>query len=169
MTNKQLTAMRRILDRNFRTHSVYVWRDRYILTDGTVAVVSSTEFPGSDFEIGEQNEQGKNLYDAIMKEVKNGDYVRTQDDLASWRKVARKEEIVQIEGDTSNGEHISGNFNTRLVVDAMDSIGTGSMLYIGKLHMLSSMCGLIVLPKNYTGGETDFFGFVLPTRRQATN
>lgn len=152
MTNKQFTAMRRILGRNFRTHSVYVWQDRYILTDGTVSVVSSTDFPGSDFEIGEQNEQAKNIYDAIMKEMKNGDYVRTQDDLASWRKVARKEEIIQIEGNTSDGEHV----------------GTGSMLYIGKLHMISNLCGLIVLPKNYTGGETDFFGFVLPTRKQAT-
>lgn len=169
MTNKQLTAMRRILDRNFRTHSVYVWGDRYILTDGTVAIVSSTDFSGSDFEIGEQNEQSKKLYDSIMKEVKDGDYVRTQDDLASWRKVARKEEVVQIGGDTSNGEHITSNFNTRLVVDAMDSIGTGSSVYIGKLHKSSNQCGLLVFPKSYDNGIPDFFGFVLPTRKQATN
>ncbi len=170
MTKKQLTTLERILTRNEqrgKPHAAYPSGDYSIYTDGSVAIVSKTAVDGITFT--DRNDAlGKMIIDNISNI--NNDYVlvSTPLDLSGWRKLVKTGKTITIEGAyMRSGKTVqhSGFYNPRLVLDALDSVGTGSKLHIGK--WMNGFTALFVTPKDWGWDEPlpELFGFVLPTRK----
>lgn len=170
MTKKQLATLKRILNRNEqygKPYAAYPSGSYSIITDGSVAIVSKAEVDGIA-----STDRNDALIDLIIKSIDNvnNDYVLTSTplDLSGWRKLVRTGETITIEGEYTSGGKIlqhSGFYNPRLVLDALDSVGTGSKLHIGKCS--NGFTALFVTPKDwgYDKPLPELFGFVLPTRK----
>lgn len=192
MTKKQAAALLRMIDREA---SRIEWKkqnrkegdpaveeiagahpshEKYIVTDGYVAVV----FPEMPTELPEA-EWNDSLYDLIRNDICCNDHFLaltvTAAHISEWKRQAKPWKAgknhktgavpVEITAQHEDGSIISGFFNPVFLVDAVESVGTGAMIYIGRNTRWSVRYPtLLIYPKDWMGTDPEAIGFVLPLR-----
>lgn len=175
MTKKQLAALQRIINRDFgRLSGAHPSCDHYVVTDGSVAVI----FCGKPDGVPEA-ERIDWLYETIQKDIEcHGRYhdhflalTVTADHISKWKKQVKpwkegktyKYDVVPVRltAQINNGGVVKGLYKPRYLLDAVEVIGPGAMLYVGGHNGVSS---LLVLPKNWMENDCHVVGYVLPVR-----
>lgn len=194
MTKKQNAALQRIIDREAyridlekknqkmdtgieRKAGVHPSWERYIVTDGMVAVIFC-EKPDSVPEA----ERMDGLWDIMRKEVECSDRFTdhflaltvTASHISEWKKLSKDWKAgktnktgavpVKLTAQNSDGGTVEGFYDPRYLVDAVEAIGPGAMLYIGRYSKQSCFCSLLVFPKNWMKAADHAIGYVLPLR-----
>ena len=177
MTKKQIAALKRIVDReNFRNNKdklpgddgyipggVHPSDAGYVVTDGYIAVLFP-EKPDGISEAGRLEHIGK----IVTDERENGNHVLIEEKfpLDDWKKFARQEEKLGNQPRVTIGGNT--DFNPRLVIDAMEAIGTDAMAYLGCTSKRTSYNTLLIYPKDWMEDPDNCpVAFVLPLRRKA--
>lgn len=179
MTKKQLAALDRILERERNSRQgkpcgVHPAHDRYIITDGSAAVIL--------FEKPDGVPEADNL-DSVFSVIQNDweecDYTLaltvTAERIKDWKRLARpwragktqKDGVVpvRITAWMEGRAQAAGSYNPALLVDAVEAVGPGCMVYIGYSRKRSSQRpNLIVYPKDWMERTPEIMGYVLPLR-----
>ena len=194
MTKKQQAAMQRIIDREAsriewekqnrktdagieRRAGVHPSCGCHIITDGYVAVIfqeKPDELPGAECMDG--------LWEVMRREVECHDKYTdhflaltvTADTIKEWKRLSKdwkagkthKTGAVPVKLTVQNdvGGVVEGYYDPRYLVDAVEAIGPGAMIYIGKYSRSSPFCSLLVYPKNGMESTDHTIGYVLPLR-----
>lgn len=188
MTKKQLAALQRIVDREAhqielkkqdgkesipRIAGVHPSRDRYVVTDGYVAVAFCDKPDGMV-----DAERMDGLYDLVRKDFEDYDHFRTltvtADNIKEWKQQAKpwrygKTEKtgavpVKLSAQNNSGGTVEGFYNPSYLVDVAEAIGPGAMFYIGRYSQHSPFCSLLVFPKDWMENNEYAIGYVLPIR-----
>lgn len=191
MTKKQAVALQRVIDREAsriewkkqnrkkgdpaveETAGAHPSHEKYIVTDGYVAVV----FPERPAELPEA-ERNDGLYDLIRNDIYGYDHFLaltvTAAHISEWKQQAKPWKAgknhktgaipVKLSAQTFDGGMVEGFYDPRYLVDAVEAIGPGAMIYIGKYSRSSPFCSLLVYPKNWMGNADSKVGYVLPLR-----
>lgn len=183
MTQKQSAALRRIIARERANSQYAVWAGvhpccgKYIITDTHVAVIFHEKpdgFPEGGCEdalyesLRAEIECTESQYDHFLALTVTSDYIKDlRRQAIPWRagktlKTGAAPTKVTARG--SDGEIIEGYYNPRLMLDVIEAIGPGAMLYIGKSSVAQNLCSLLVLPKNCMEDCNHAVGFVFPLR-----
>lgn len=176
MTKKQQAALQRIINRetsrnnengvkdhgNFVFGGVHPVEDGYVITDGYVAVYYHQKPEGFA-----DASQADSLGRVIMNERNNGNHTLIEEKfpLDDWKKLARQAERNGTTARVTIGPAQDTDFNPRLVVDAMEAIGTGALAYLGRIPNARNST-LLIYPKNWMDNpDSCSFALVLPLRR----
>lgn len=194
MTKKQQAALQRIIDREAsriewekqngktdtgieRKAGVHPSGERHIVTDGMVAVIFQEEPDGVP-----EAERMDELWNIMRQEVECSDKYTdhflaltvTADHISEWKKLSRDWRAgkthktgavpVKLTAQNNDGGTVEGFYDPRYLVDVVEAIGPGAMLYIGKYSKQSCFCSLLVYPKNWTETADHITGYVLPLR-----
>lgn len=177
MTKKQQAALQRIINRetarnnengvkdhgNFVFGGVHPVEDGYVITDGYVAVYYHQKPEGFA-----DASQADSLGRVIMNERNNGNHTLIEEKfpLDDWKKLARQAERSGATARVTIGPAQDTDFNPRLVVDAMEAIGTGALAYLGRIPNARNST-LLIYPKNWMDNpDSCSFALVLPLRRR---
>lgn len=179
MLKKQTVSLNRILDRERlyregKPCGVHPAGDGYIITEGHVAVLIREKpdgFPEADRQ------------DDAFKQIQNdrdyGNHVLaltvTSDIIKEWKRLSKDWKAgkthktgavpVEITAKYEGGSKVSGFFNPLLLVDAVEAVGIGCMVYIGhNTRWTSHWTTLFVYPKDWMETDPDIVAFVLPLR-----
>ena len=179
MTKKQTAALSRMICReisrfdgdNTIQAGVHTAYDRYIVTDGTAAIILP-EMP----DTLRKGSQMDSIYDVIRRNMENADHILadtvTADHIRTWKQLAKpwkagkdaKTGAVPVEITAQNNRiTITGSSNPCGLIDAVEAIGAGAMLYLGR-GKCSSFPSLLVYPKDWMAQRAFAFGYVLPLR-----
>ena len=167
MTQKQIVALRRILDWEVETYQVRMGRpapgqhqseDKVAVTDGNICVLLDNLSP--ELPIGERAD----TFVAIVRNERTSDgyfpIPANQIRISEWRALARKRT-----GDAPGVELtvrqdnkfelpylslISGRFNPQLLVDAVDVVGGKPQLFMGIGRFNARFPGLLAFPSPWT-------------------
>lgn len=181
MTKKQIAALDRIISREqFRkrdSHDSYNYgihpsNDVFAVTDGCVCVILQENI--EDFRMADRC----NFFEDIVQEdLETGTHSLsdTKIDAAAWKKAARsynrkvdKGLAVEVHAVDNSGNEVWGEFDPQLILDAVEVVGAGAMLYLGygcpkgqkRRHPT-----LLVLPKDWMdGSSTNPYAYVLPLK-----
>ncbi len=152
-------------------------RDHHVVTDGYVAVIFHEKPDGVP-----EAERMDGLYDTMQKDVKCCDKYHdhflaltvTANHISEWKKQAKAWKAgqtyktgavpVKLTAETTDGGTVEGFYDPRYVLDAVEAIGPGAMLYIERYSRFSSYCSLLVFLKNWTEMGDHATGYVLPLR-----
>lgn len=188
MTKKRLSALQRIINREVyqielkkqnnqklkRVAGLHPSRDRYVVTDGYVALIFCDK-PEGVLEA----ERIDSLYDLVRKNIEDCDHFLaltvTDDHIKEWKHYAKQWKAgktyktgaipVKLSAQTNDGGTVEGFYDPRCLVDAVEAIGDGAMLYIGKCSKNSVFCSLLVFPRDWMENNNhDIMGYVLPIR-----
>jgi len=191
MTKKQIAALQRVIDRDAsriewkkqnrkegdpaveETAGVHPSHEKYVVTDGYVAVI----FPEKPSELPEA-ERNDGLYDMMRGDIVNYDHFLaltvTAAHISEWKQQAKLWKAgkthktgaipVKLSAQTLDGRMIEGYYNPCYLLDAVEAIGPGAMIYIGKYSRSSPFCSLLVYPKNWMEDADPKIGYVLPLR-----
>lgn len=176
MTKKQLAALQRIIDieqykRPNSPAGVHPTNEHFIVTDGYVAVMFSEQPDGLNMA-----EPMESIFKIIMEDMNHGNHCLVSEsvDLNGWRQLARDWKKgkdhksgatpVVLSTTTDRGETIIGTFNPRILVDAVEAVGTGAMLYLGYRQNYSHYPTLLVYPKDWMESGCDPMALVMPLR-----
>lgn len=195
MTKKQIAALQRMIDREAsriewkkqnrkrgdpaveETAGVHPSHEKYIVTDGYVAVIFS-EKPA---ELPEA-ERMDSLYDMMRNDIHNQDCFNdhflaltvTAAHISEWKQQAKLWKAgkthktgavpVKLIAQKPDGGTVEGFYDPRYLVDAVEAIGPSAMLYIGRYSRNSPFCSLLVYPKNWIEDSDSKVGYVLPLR-----
>lgn len=186
LTSKQIAALSRIINNetvqikqnrtdaapaakgNLIRTGVHPSGGRYAVSDGACLVILD-ESP--DFPIANRN-------DAYEKRIRaaeeRGDYwlVDERVDIKTIRNAAHMKRCapadapsMEVSCKTASGRLISGVFNAQYLLNVVEAVGTGAMIYLG-YHDRSKMTfpTLVVYPKNWMERGTSIIGFLMPRR-----
>lgn len=195
MTKKQLAALQRIIDReasriawgkerlketdqdSMREAGLHPSRDRYVVTDGNVAIIFRDK-PEGVHEV----ERMDGLYDIMRTEIEFNDQFYdhllaltvTASRINEWKhmsfawkagKTSKTGAIpVKLTAQREDGGTLEGFYDPRYVLDAAEAIGPGAMLYIGRYSKNSPFCSLLVFPRDWMENKDHVTGYVLPLR-----
>lgn len=191
ITKKQAAALQRVIDREAshierkkqnrkkgdpavdETAGVHPSHEKYIVTDGYVAIV----FPERPAELPEA-ERNDGLYDLIRNDIYGYNHFLaltvTAAHISEWKQQAKPWKAgknyktgatpVKLSAQTFDGGTVEGFYDPRYLVDAVEAIAPGAMIYIGKYSRSSPFCSLLVYPKNWMGNADSKVGYVLPLR-----
>lgn len=179
MLKKQIAALGRILEaeRSIREGlpcGVHPAKDRYIVTDGHVAIVLRNKPDGSS-----EADRQDGILSSIESARDYGDHTLafsvTAGQIKEWKRLSKpwKEGKthktgavpVEIAVKREDGSTIKGFFNPVFLVNAAEAVGTGCMFYLGRDPRWSSQWPtLLVYPKDWMGTEPEIMGFVVPLR-----
>lgn len=182
ITQKQSAALRRIIARE-RVNWHYAWAGahpccgKYIVTDTHVAVIFC-EKPENLPEGGRQDMIYESLRAEIERTESQYDHFLALAATPSYIKELRSQAIPWRAGETletgavptkvtaqrSDGGIVEGYYNSGLVMDVIEAIGPGAMLYIGNSCIVRDLCSLHVLPKNWMEDSNHAIGYVFPLR-----
>lgn len=151
--------------------------DHYVVTDGKVAVIFCKKPDGMPVV-----ERMDGLYDAMSADIECSDKSHdhflaltvTADHIKEWKKLSKDWKAgktqktgavpVKLTAETTDGGTVGGFYDPRYVLDAVEAVGPGAMLYIGRYSKFSFYCSLLVFPKNWAEMEEHTTGYVLPLR-----
>lgn len=178
MLKKQIAAMNRILDwerfyRKDKPCGAHPSGDGYVITDGRVAILfqeKPDDFPEADRQ--------DDLYKLIQNDWKNRDCVLaftvTADMVKDWKRLAREWKCgktvrngahpVEVTAQREDGTKVSGLFNPAVLVNAVEAVGTGCMVYVGYTRWCTQRPAIFILPKDWMETGPGTMGFVLPLR-----
>jgi len=177
VTKKQIKAIENILARESAKRidgtppGVHPSLENYYISDACVTIMFRQKpegFPeGIQYDdlgriFSENMESGNYVYSltATTELVKEW---KTQSKL--WKKgltTASGAVPVEITAHCEDGAIVTGRYDPRLLIDAVESIGTNSMIYIGKFRALNCNA-LLVYPKDWVDtGNSDMIALVLP-------
>lgn len=191
MTKKQIVALQRVIDREAsriewkkqnrkegdpaveETAGVHPSHEKYVVTDGYVAII----FPEKPSELPEA-ERNDGLYDMMQGDIVNSDHFLaltvTAVHISEWKQQAKPWKAgkshktgaipVKVSVQTPDGGTIEGYYNPCYLLDAVEAIGPGAMIYIGKYSRYSPFCSLLVSPKKWMEDANPNIGYVLPLR-----
>lgn len=191
MTKKQIAALQRVIDREVsriawkkqnrkegdlvveETAGAHPSHEKYVVTDGYVAVI----FPEKPTELPEA-ERNDGLYDMMWGDIVNYDHFLaltvTATHISEWKQQAKPWKAgkthktgavpVKFSVQAPDGGTIEGYYNPCYLLDAVEAIGPGAMIYIGKYSRNSPFCSLLVYPKNWMENADSKIGYVLPLR-----
>lgn len=160
-----------------RVAGVHPSRDHHVITDGNVAVIFCKKPDGVP-----EAERMDGLYDIMQKDIESSDRYHdhflaltvTAEHISEWKKQAKSWKAgktyktgavpVKLTAETTDGGTVEGFYDPRYVLDAVEAVGPGAMLYIGRYSRFSFHCSLLVFPKNWTEMEEHTTGYVLPLR-----
>lgn len=178
MTKKQQSAIQRIISRDtsrrnfdkrpgddgFIPGGIHPSDKGYVVTDGMVAIY----FPDKPEGFPDASALPR-MSKLILDEWKNGNHILIEQELPvdEWKQVIRQQK------NTDYPPRITitvdplppSDFNPRLVIDAMEAMGAGAMVYIGKTRDHPSYDTLLVYPKNWMESPDSPLALVLPYRR----
>lgn len=181
MTKKQLAALNTIValenarleERNSKLNpGVHPCYDKWLVTDGVSAVILSEKPEG----LPESEEQSK-IFDVIQRDIDNGTHILacrvTSDIIREWKVLAKpwKKGMdtksgaapVTLTAQKEDGGSFSGNFNPWYLVNVVEAIGPGAMLYLGNTRFCQHP-SLLVYPKDWMEDTNHATGYVLPLR-----
>lgn len=182
MTQKQLAALRRILNREAETYQARIGRPvpgqhqsehKVAITDGRICVLMDVLFP--ELPIGGRADSFASI---VRKERASDSYYPVSADqsrITSWRALARKQvddvSGVEITVQPENKfelpyvHPIIGRFNPQLLVDAVDAIGRKPQIFLGMGPFSERFPSLLVFPSGWMdNGELGPVAFVLALR-----
>lgn len=191
MTKKQIAALQRIIDREAfhiklakqnrkegdlaveRAAGVHRSHSQYIVTDMHVAVLYPERPEG--LPAGDWNDR---LLDAMENDIDGYDHFLaltvTPAYISEWKKQAKAWKAgktyktgavpVKIAAQRPDGGTVEGYYNPWYLVDVVEAIGPGAMVYIGKHSDDSPFCSLLVYPKDWMENSERSIGYVLPLR-----
>lgn len=194
MTKKQTAALLRIIGRESsriewekrnekmdtgieKTAGVHPSWEHHIVTDGIVAVIFHEKPDGLP-----EAERMDGLYDVMRREIEQSNpfydhflaLTATADHIREWKEQAKPWKAgkdsktgavpVKLTAKKDDGGEIEGFYDPRYLLDAVEAIGPGAMLYIGRYSAASPLCSLLVFPKNWMEDNDHVTGYVLPLR-----
>ncbi len=194
MTKKQQAALKRIIDREAsriewekqnkkvdigieRKAGVHPSGERHIVTDGMVAVIFQEKPDGVP-----EAERMDELWNFMRREVECSDKYTdhflaltvTADHISEWKKLSKDWKSgktyktgavpVKLIAQNNDGGMVDRHYDPRHLVDTVEAIGPGAMIYIGKYSRQSCFCSLLVYPKNWMEDANHSIGYVLPLR-----
>ena len=159
------------------TAGAHTSHEKYIVTDGYVAVI----FPEKPAELPEA-ERMDSLYDVMRSDIQNQDCFNdhflalavTAAHISEWKQQAKPWKAgkthktgavpVKLTAQKPDGGTVEGFYDPRYLVDVVEAIGPGAMLYIGRYSPHSPFCSLLVFPKDWMENNEHAIGYVLPIR-----
>lgn len=139
------------------TAGVHPSCDRYVVTDGGVAVVLG-DMPK---ELPEVMRLDK-LYRILEGRINARSYIFalsvTDAHLSKWKEMSKRwtdegkydAEAVPVEITTSEDNRIVGFYNPILLVDAVEAVGSDAVIYIGKYEKCNPFHSLLIYPREWT-------------------
>lgn len=186
MTKKQTAALQRIIDRETcryackketerKTAGVHPGGNGWnVVTDGYVAVL----FPdGLSHDLPWSEDSLSGIYDMVRKETRYDHFLAhtvTVEDIREWKKLSKPWKAglthktgavpVHLTAHKLDGGTLDGYYDPRYLVDAVEAIGPGAMIYISKYSGYSSFCSLLIYPKDWMEDSEHTVGYVMPLR-----
>lgn len=163
MTQKQLAALRRILDREAAAYRMLSGRpipgqhpseDKFAVSDGNICILSDTPFP--DLKMGERVDSLTQIVQNERKSETHFPVPKDQIDRPRWARLIRRDggqphgvelsaSVLRPDqlhfddaGTAEASTEVVGKFDPQLLVDAIDAVG-GSLLFFWALGRLMAI------------------------------
>ena len=147
--------------------------EKHIVSDGCVVVVFSKKPP----ELPEA-ERSNGIYEQIQCDIGTHRHVLaltvTAAHISEWRQLSKPWRVgnphrinappAQIVAQTPDGRTVEGFYNPCYLVDAVEAIGPGAMIYIGKSVYDGGfyLKSLLIYPKNWMENADQEIAYVIP-------
>lgn len=189
MTQKQLAALRRILDREAAAYRMLSGRsipgqhpseDKFAVSDGNICILSDTPFP--DLKMGERVDSLTQIVQNERKSETHFPVPKDQIDRPRWARLIRRDggqphgvELSasvlrpdQLHFDDAGAvetPEVVGKFDPQLLVDAADAVGGNPLFFLGYGPFNGHFPSLLVMPPDWTESNcAKPIALVLPMR-----
>lgn len=183
LTKKQIAALNRIIkrDKHCKNKGFHSSLDRFAVSDGYVTVIFNEKpdcLPeGERIDLYEKFKREQldnhNYYIADGYLIENTDIIaECKQAIQEWGQTPISRSggegyipvpIVRFCTEDNKENKISASYNAKLVLDAMESVGTGALAYLAKSKNQPATY-LWIKRKNWMDGEDDYDAFVMPFR-----
>lgn len=181
LTKKQIAALNRIMKdgqkerMKGKPNGLHPSGNGFAITDG-VAVVMFNEKPDGFPDADRIDFLSKYIYEFAEK----SDCVLVEDDLLAdrckraireWKRINNPDDksalVISLSVKDEKGFFITSKFDARKLLNVVEAMGTGALVYLGKdrTHMnVSPLPCVLVKQKHWMGGNDDYQALLLPVR-----